>query len=526
MSRRRHKVNKNMKSDNSRTKTSVKRGSKYGKQNKNYERTCFNFFSLSDFLIHESKYKNLLTAEQTNIFQDEDLHPLDPILINTYKDLLKLPVFIKDQNKFDRDIEHDIQPIIKNIKKEIDYSIENESKTQIQSPDKQTCLERFLESEIKIEYNTNAPDENNYFFNSLYNNTRANECIKIEAFSDDDKNNYDEITSESNLLHIPDIKNDSTIKIINTYHLETNSSNFHKIPYCYSESDLNTLEMKYANNVVIQTNHDYDSDIKEHRDISKQISNDYDCKEIKKEPDCSDNELHGQIELECNSENVYKLPIITECYSIDVSKCVSNKIISDEQSNNRKFLESELNATDYKTHPSQKVTDHNSDNERCINIHTNSNINQNSAIKRKDAVYKSHFYDKRYKEFVRKFNNFRSNGFVSKKKLSDEKVNRMRPIRENIHKETLSLNSSYRCDTCESVFSEEFLLNIHIESHNTVKPFKCIICNKCFVREELLINHYNIHTDGNKYECDLCYKIIVGKPALESHISTHSSSKT
>ena len=88
---------------------------------------------------------------------------------------------------------------------------------------------------------------------------------------------------------------------------------------------------------------------------------------------------------------------------------------------------------------------------------------------------------------------------------------------------------SFKCNVCDTAFSEKSKLNGHIESvHEGKKPFQCRICDASFSQKGDMNRHIESVHEGKKlFRCKICNASFSLKGNLKSHIeSVHEEKKS
>ncbi|XP_022833020.1 putative histone-lysine N-methyltransferase PRDM6 [Spodoptera litura] len=86
-------------------------------------------------------------------------------------------------------------------------------------------------------------------------------------------------------------------------------------------------------------------------------------------------------------------------------------------------------------------------------------------------------------------------------------------IKHNNIKERL-----YKCDICDSCFSQKSNLKNHIRTHTGEKPYKCDICENSFSLKHHFKYHIRTHTGEKPYKCDVCESRFRHSNTLKYHI--------
>lgn len=73
----------------------------------------------------------------------------------------------------------------------------------------------------------------------------------------------------------------------------------------------------------------------------------------------------------------------------------------------------------------------------------------------------------------------------------------------------------FKCEVCETTFSNHNVYNSHMRTHKG--GFPCLMCAKVFVHEKTLQRHMESHVGPRGYECNVCGSHFLKKHALFKH---------
>ncbi|XP_060069422.1 uncharacterized protein LOC132549501 [Ylistrum balloti] len=76
---------------------------------------------------------------------------------------------------------------------------------------------------------------------------------------------------------------------------------------------------------------------------------------------------------------------------------------------------------------------------------------------------------------------------------------------------------TYRCFTCDKVFSTPFRLQIHRKEHSSGQ-YVCNVCGKCYLQERVLLRHIN-QMHKNKFPCTECQEMFKSRRQREEHMA-------
>ena len=83
---------------------------------------------------------------------------------------------------------------------------------------------------------------------------------------------------------------------------------------------------------------------------------------------------------------------------------------------------------------------------------------------------------------------------------------------------THTAKKSYKCDVCNSLFSQSSNLKRHMFIHTREKTFKCTQCNSLFAQSSYLKHHMHTHTGEKPYKCNFCYSSFSRSSNLKRHM--------
>ena len=95
-------------------------------------------------------------------------------------------------------------------------------------------------------------------------------------------------------------------------------------------------------------------------------------------------------------------------------------------------------------------------------------------------------------------------------------------------KHLLTHTKIFKCDKCSRLFSHEFKLKNHLETHTTARLFECDKCHKRYKTKWHLGTHTErVHDSGHRlksiteYKCNECDSVFTNKKKLNRHKFTH-----
>ncbi|XP_075558650.1 uncharacterized protein LOC142590434 isoform X1 [Dermacentor variabilis] len=83
----------------------------------------------------------------------------------------------------------------------------------------------------------------------------------------------------------------------------------------------------------------------------------------------------------------------------------------------------------------------------------------------------------------------------------------------------------HRCQLCDYVADELFLLEAHASIHTGEKPFYCPSSSRSFSRKPHLKAHLRTHTGEKPFDCPSCSRSFSEKGTLKAHLRTHTGEK-
>ncbi|KAK3862793.1 hypothetical protein Pcinc_031372 [Petrolisthes cinctipes] len=107
------------------------------------------------------------------------------------------------------------------------------------------------------------------------------------------------------------------------------------------------------------------------------------------------------------------------------------------------------------------------------------------------------------------------------------KTSDMSERKENVNdnKKDVFNGKTFKCDQCNSVFSQKCNLKRHIRLHSGYKPYHCKECNASFYEQDSLKKHMRTHTGEKPYKCEECNVSFSHSGHLKTHKRIHSGEK-
>lgn len=107
-------------------------------------------------------------------------------------------------------------------------------------------------------------------------------------------------------------------------------------------------------------------------------------------------------------------------------------------------------------------------------------------------------------------------------KLCDHIAETKQQVLQHININHLHL-STFLCDICGKIFTNETGLKVHIMIHRDTKPYLCQICSKAFKIQSSLRAHIKTHSQEKRFVCDQCGKSFKRNCTLRDHKKSHEN---
>jgi len=94
-------------------------------------------------------------------------------------------------------------------------------------------------------------------------------------------------------------------------------------------------------------------------------------------------------------------------------------------------------------------------------------------------------------------------------------------IREHTMMHVKPNKKTFKCETCDKSFVDNYKLKVHITSHTGEKAFQCPSCDQTFRLKPMLKRHEDVHhTKTNLSYCDKCSRTFNTKRGLQTHLGS------
>ncbi|KAG6460257.1 hypothetical protein O3G_MSEX011883 [Manduca sexta] len=78
---------------------------------------------------------------------------------------------------------------------------------------------------------------------------------------------------------------------------------------------------------------------------------------------------------------------------------------------------------------------------------------------------------------------------------------------------------SFKCQSCDMMFSSQANLTQHAIKHSTQREHKCEYCGKAFKWRKNLTTHIMMHLNNRRHVCSACDERFVQQTSLKYHIT-------
>merc|ERR1719186_2257061 len=94
-------------------------------------------------------------------------------------------------------------------------------------------------------------------------------------------------------------------------------------------------------------------------------------------------------------------------------------------------------------------------------------------------------------------------------------------IREHTTMHVKPNKKTFKCETCDKSFVDNYKLKVHITIHTGEKAFQCPSCDQTFRLKPMLKRHEDVHhTKTNLSYCDKCARTFNTKRGLQNHLGS------
>ena len=94
-------------------------------------------------------------------------------------------------------------------------------------------------------------------------------------------------------------------------------------------------------------------------------------------------------------------------------------------------------------------------------------------------------------------------------------------VSSSIHTFTKTVRNENKCEICQKVYSNKYILKDHFIAIHEQKKYKCDSCGKSFTTSSTLKRHIKtIHDGHTNHKCESCGKLFSHTHHLKNHIHT------
>ncbi|XP_026482028.1 zinc finger protein 583-like [Ctenocephalides felis] len=497
------------------------------------DETCLERFMNSEVTIEEEVKQELV---ETSAYEDikheiqDDIDVSDDIVKSescSADDETCLERFMNSEVTIEEEVKQELvetsayEDIKHEIQDDIDVS-DDIVKSESCSADDETCLERFMNSEVTIEEEVKQELVETSAYEDIKHEIQddidvSDDIVKSESCSADDETCLErfmnsEVTIEEEVKQelvetsaYEDIKHEIQDDI-------DVSDDIVKSESC-SADDETCLERFMNSEVTIEEEVKQELvETSAYEDIKHEIQDDIDVSDdiVKSESCSADDEtclerfMNSEVTIE---EEVKQELVETSAYECDIcnqsfaeSDQLKEHMVDHKPSNSKETFKCEIchKTIKHKGYLKTHMLIHKGIRPHQCDV-CNKTFTQSDSLKRHMLI---HIGERPHKCLICN-KTFRQSGNLDKHMLIHKGI---RP---------------HQCDVCNKTFTQSSHLNKHMIIHKGIRPHQCDVCNKTFIQSDYLKKHMLIHIGENPYVCSICNKTFTQSGNLNKHMLIH-----